>query len=249
MHARRSLDALWDSAPPDGPSFDPGSLAALPEPVRRYLTHAIAPGTPLASAVRLRMHGEFRMKGWWPFTAEQVIRWDGEMLWRATISMHGLPVTGFDCVSSGKGAMQWKLFGIFPVATASGPDVTRSAIGRIVGETVWLPSLLRHEDVTWTSPDPSHVCAAFSLLNEKTNLFLTVGETGRLEQVRYKRWGNPEGHAFHYADFGGVIEQESTFNGYTLPTRMRVGWHFGTERFETEGEFFRVTIDEAIFHT
>jgi hypothetical protein len=36
-----------------------------------------------------------------------------------------------------------------------------------------------------------------------------------------------------------VVEQEGSFGGYTIPTCMRVGWHFGTERFEREEEFFR----------
>lgn len=247
MSKQPSLDELWVSAPASGPDFDPASLTTLPEPACRYLAHAIAPGTPLASAVRLRMHGEFRLKGWCPFTAEQVLRWDGEMLWRATMMMHGLPIKGFDSLLEGKGEMQWRLFGLFPVATAEGPEITRSAVGRVEGETLWLPSLLCHEAVAWTALDSSHVHAAFSLLDEKTELSLTIGETGRLEQIRYKRWGNPEGHAFHYADFGGFVEEERTFDGYTIPTRMRVGWYFGTERFETEGEFFHVTIDEAVF--
>jgi len=40
---------------------------------------------------------------------------------------------------------------------------------------------------------------------------------------------------------------EGAFSGYTIPTRMRVGWHFGTPKFDTEGEFFRVVIDDAIY--
>jgi hypothetical protein len=43
------------------------------------------------------------------------------------------------------------------------------------------------------------------------------------------------------------MEQEATFGGYTIPSRMRVGWHFASERFEPEGEFFRVTIDDAFY--
>jgi len=43
------------------------------------------------------------------------------------------------------------------------------------------------------------------------------------------------------------VTRERSFGGYTLPTRLRAGWHFGTERFESEGEFFRVTIDDAVF--
>lgn len=43
------------------------------------------------------------------------------------------------------------------------------------------------------------------------------------------------------------LEEEATFDGYTIPTRVRVGWYFGTDRFEPEGEFFRCTLDAAVF--
>jgi hypothetical protein len=242
-----TLDDLWNSPPSHNKSFDPARLdaAAVPEPARRYLEHAIAPSTPIAAAVRLRMHGEFRMKKWYPFTAEQVIRTDGGMLWKARIRMHGLPITGFDSVTGGEGKMQWKLLGLLPLVNASGPEITRSAIGRIQGESLWLPSLLCGENVKWTAPDPAHACARFSLLGEQTDLSLGIAETGRVESVQYQRWGNPEGGEFHYACFGGVVEEEGTFGGYTIPTRLRIGWHFGSPRFESEGEFFRVTINDA----
>ncbi|MBC7526290.1 MAG: hypothetical protein H7308_01960 [Chthonomonadaceae bacterium] len=251
MSQKPSLDELWnfapDAVPPSEAVFNLTLIENLPEPARRYLTHAIAPGTPLALAVRLQMHGKFRLKGWRSFTAEQVIRRDGEMLWCADMSLYGLPMRGFDALLKGQGKMQWKLLNLFPLVTAEGTEVTRSAIGRVAGETVWLPSLLCAKDVKWTSPDASHAHAEFSLFEEKTELMLTIGEAGQPEQIRYKRWGNPEGGEFRYTDFGGIVEEEQTFNGYTIPTRMRAGWHFGTERFETEGEFFRVTLDKAIF--
>src|SRR4030088_1389364 len=84
MNSGPSLDDLWVSAPASPRGCLPNNVSPLPEPARRYLTHAIAPGTPLASAVRLRMHGEIKLKGWLPFTAEQVIRSDGDMLWQRT---------------------------------------------------------------------------------------------------------------------------------------------------------------------
>jgi hypothetical protein len=60
------------------------------------------------------------------------------------------------------------------------------------------------------------------------------------------RWGNPGG-AFLYEQFGALVDEEAIFRGYTIPARMRVGWYFGTHRFEPEGEFFQVTIDNAIY--
>jgi hypothetical protein len=59
------------------------------------------------------------------------------------------------------------------------------------------------------------------------------------------RWGNPEGGEFHSEDFGGIVEEERTFGGFTIPSKLRIGWYFGSDRFETEGEFFRCTVDEA----
>ena len=56
-----SLDDLWESAPKSDRPFHPELLINLPNLARRYLENAIAPGTPLASAVRLWMHGEIKL--------------------------------------------------------------------------------------------------------------------------------------------------------------------------------------------
>jgi hypothetical protein len=247
MSQEISLDDLWNSAPPAAEAFDPAELAHLPEPARRYLAHAIAPGTPLASAVRLRMHGEIKLKEWLPFTAEQAISWHRGMIWKASVRMHGLPISGFDRFLDGEGAMRWKLLGIVPVMTASGPDVSRSAAGRVEAESCWLPSVLRGEEVSWTAPDFSHPHARVTLRGEATEVELAVDEGGRLRSLKMPRWGNPEGKDFHLADFGGAVEEERTFGGYTIPSRLRIGWYFGSDRFESEGEFFRVTVDEATY--
>jgi len=53
-----SLDTLWDSATPTELVFNPDK-SHLPAAAKRYLEHAIAPGTKIASAVRLKMHGEW----------------------------------------------------------------------------------------------------------------------------------------------------------------------------------------------
>jgi hypothetical protein len=193
------------------------------------------------------MHGEIKLKGWLPFTAEQVIRSDGEMLWQATVRQKGIPIRGFDRLVGGEGAMRWKLLGIIPVMTASGPDVTRSTVGRLLAELVWLPSALCAGDVTWTASDVLHPTAAIALLGHAAQLAMTVGETGRLEVVKTSRWGNPEGGEFRSVDFGAVAEDEARFHGYTIPTRLRVGWRLVNGQFESDGEFFRVTIDDAVF--
>ncbi len=247
MSTRKSLDDLWNADESNGPAFDIAQVSGLPEGARRYLGHAIAAGTPLASAVRLRMHGEIKLKGWWPFSAEQVIRRDHRMIWQAAVRMHGLSICGSDRFVDGRGAMKWKLFGILPIVNASGPDITRSAAGRVSVESVWLPSVLCRDRVAWTEAEASRPHARLTAHGETAEIDYLIDEQGKLKTVSLPRWGNPDGAAFRYTHFGAFVEAEKRFGGYTIPTRMRVGWYFGTERFDSEGEFFRVTIDDAVY--
>jgi hypothetical protein len=40
--------------------------------------------------------------------------------------------------------MRWRLMRLIPVLNESGPDVTRSAYGRLAGEIVLIPTAFRH---------------------------------------------------------------------------------------------------------
>ena len=241
------LEDLWDSPDSAARAIHPGGAPDLPPAARLYLEHAIAPGTRLACAVRLHMHGEIKLRGWLPFTAEQVIHRARGFVWRATVRMSGLAIRGFDRLVDGDGEMRWKLFGRFPVMTASGPDISRSAAARFLAESAWLPSILCGDHVSWTAESPHCAVAHCNVFGEAARLTITIAETGQARSLKLARWGNPEGGAFRYADFGAMVEDEGTFAGLTVPTRIRAGWHFGTERFEREGEFFRASLDEAVY--
>ena len=251
-----SLDDLWNLTAIGQQAFDPTRLSGITEGARHYLGHAIAVGTPLASAVRLKMHGEIKLKDWYPFTAEQVICWNRGMIWRASARMYGMSIRGSDRLledqqrSGWRGAMLWKLFGIVPVMNASGPDIARSGAGRVNIEAAsWLPSVLCGDQVSWTavpSADAAHLHAQVTGHGETSQIDFLLDAEARLKSMCMPRWGNPDG-AFKYEQFGGLVDAEGTFGGYTIPTRMRVGWFFGTDRFEPVGEFFRVTVDDAIY--
>jgi len=80
---------------------------------------------------------------------------------------------------------------------------------------------------------------------EETILSLTVAPSGRLESAWVMRWGDPAGsgtYALH--PFGGVLDGEATFGGYTIPARLRAGWGFGTPTYR---EAFRFEITGASF--
>jgi hypothetical protein len=86
--------------------------------VRRHLTQAIAPGTPLATAARLRMRGRIKVGRWLPFRAHQVLNPHHGLVWTARAA--GV-IAGSDRYVDGTGGMDWKLAGLVTVARAQGP--------------------------------------------------------------------------------------------------------------------------------
>ena len=244
---KADFDELWDSAPRGDRMFEPDDFSQLPEAVQRYFSHSIAPGTRLASAVRLRMHGSIKLKRWRRFKAEQVIVRDRGMIWRARLRMHGMPIQGQDRFVDGEGAMHWQLFGVIPLLRASGLDVTRSAAGRVAAESIWLPSVFCDERTWWRANGGDVAQARFAVDGHAAELALTL-DRGWLKSVSLARWGNPDGGAFRDVSFGAYVDQEATFGGYTIPARLRAGWYFDdVDRFDREGKFFEVSIDEAVY--
>ena len=173
------LEDLWDSAPKATLRFAPAMVEAYPPAARRYLLHALAPGALLATAMRVRMHGELRMGDvWHDFTAEQVLRWDRGFVWRASTRMKGLPVSGFDRLVDGSGLMRWKMLGLVLVMSADGPDISRSAAGRLHAEATWMPGVLVGDDVYWAGGDDTHAKAVIRAHGELSELELTLGPDG-----------------------------------------------------------------------
>ncbi len=248
MRSDAGLDDLWASARPGSPVLSADLPAGLPPVARRYLEHAVAPATPLATAVRLSMRGTIKLRGWVPFVAEEVLHRGRGMVWRASTRLFGLPVTGFDRLIDGHGEMRWRVLGVLPLLAASGPDVALSAEGRARCESIWLPSLLLGDGVEWTPDGADGARATLHAFGGRSEIRLGFSsETGGIRTVRLRRWGDPDRRGFREEDFGGIVESEATFGGYTIPSRVRIGWYPDSARFEPEGEFFRATVEAAEF--
>lgn len=219
--------------------------AALPEPVRRWLGHAIAPGTPLRTAAELQMHGEIRLGAWRRFTAVQRLTPGGGFVWAATAWLLGLPVTGFDRFTRGSGQMRWRLVGAVRVMAAEGADITRSAAGRHAGELLLAaPAAALDPDIRWTTVDPDRATARVRVATGEHEVTLSVAADGALTELRMTRWGSPGNEPFAAHAFGATMHDEATFDGFTIPRAITAGWHYGTDRWP-EGQFIRYSIDDA----
>jgi hypothetical protein len=216
-------------------------VAAFPEQARRYLTHAITPGTPLWQSVELSMSGHIKIGSWRPFTATQVVAQPLGYIWAANARLFGVPVIGYDRLSGGTGEMRWRLADLVPVVSVDGPDVTRSAAGRLASEIALIPTAFR--SATWTGgQSPDTAVAGWGAGEEQQRVELHLGPAGQLRSVLMQRWGNPDGSPFGRYPFGVTVDEERTDAGVTLPAVVRAGWWWGTDQQEA-GEFFRARID------
>jgi len=85
--------------------------------------------------------------------------------------------------------MRWRLLRLIPVLNESGPDVTRSACGRLAGEIVLIPTAFRH--AAWSRGEHAGTAIATWRFGDDTEAAeLLLKPNGRLAEVRVNRWGN-----------------------------------------------------------
>jgi hypothetical protein len=221
------------AAPPE--RFDVSMLEGLPEVARRYFVHAIASGTPLRTTVRLRMEGEFLLGDASKFqtysmTAQQILSPPDEFVWVPSMRSGIIEISGSDALVDGGAWTRFWMNGLVPVVNQSGtPDLVRSALSRSAMEAIWAPaSLLPQNGLTWEQTGPDSARLTFPTGIEPVDLRL--GPDGAVLQVATMRWSNVNPDAqFRLQPFGGTVEGERTFAGYTIPSKVRMGNHFGTE--------------------
>jgi hypothetical protein len=252
MHDRETT-RLWEQLrePAGQARFDPQSLAALPEPAQRYLRHAIAPGTPLASSVVARMEGRIGLEPGGdklPFRAEQVLATPRGLIWKASVGDGVMRISGDDRYTNGEGAMRWYLWQIIPMLSAAGPDVSRSAAGRVAMEAVaLLPSALVPETgALWQAVNENAARVRVRVGAEESSILVAVGPDGRLERIEMMRWDSEgaDGRPGYVLWVVEALDGEQGFGGYTLPKRLRVTTRAGTPRADS---FFEATITAADF--
>jgi hypothetical protein len=191
-------------------------LAALPEPVQRWLRYSQVVGTERPVAVRLKQEGEFRLgegRDWMPFEAEQYFTTDPPgFVWIVSMRMFPLvTVTGRDRYVEGESSIRMRLLSLLPVADESGSKLDQGALLRYLGEMPWFPAAAVSPYITWEGIDASSARATISYGGVTGSATFLFDQEGRLTEVvaqrynsskdRLETWSAPT-HA--YGEIGGV---------------------------------------------
>jgi hypothetical protein len=220
-------------------TFGDADVERLPDAVQRYFRAAIAPGTPLAVAARLQMRGQIKLGLWLPFRAREVLAPRRGFVWAARV---GGIVLGSDQYADDVGGMEWKVAGVVPIVRADSQDVARSSAERAAAEAVWLPtSLLPRFGVAWSATGQDHICAHFDVGRHSAQVEFVLGADGRVRSVALDRWGDPDNSGtWGLHRFGFEATDHASFDGVSIPSEGRAGWHFGTDRWD-DGFRYRIT--------
>lgn len=186
------------------------------------------------------MRGRIKVGRWLPFRARQVLNPHRRFVWAARAA--GV-IAGSDRYLDGVGAMDWKLAGPVAVAHDAGPDVSRSAAGRGARRrSGFRPLCCLGSESPGRPPTTPMSRRGFRLGTTPVAIDLALDPEGRIRSIVFDRWGDPDRcGTWAWHPFGGEITGYGCFDGLTIPTAGRLGWHFGTNRW-TEGEFFKYEI-------
>lgn len=215
----------------------PGRLTdachTLPDPVGRYLQHALAEvASPIRSA-RLVQRGTLRSdvsrERWMPFEAVHeadpvatCFRWDARV--RVAPLIH-LRVQ--DSYADGIGAGRVRLLSQLTLASdRNTPELNAAALHRFLAESVWYPSaLLPGFGVQWRAIDARRGLASLSDAGNVVSLEFRFNAADEVESVytpgRYQRVGKTYVHTPWEGHFADYIRQD----GMCVPRRGEVGWY------------------------
>lgn len=227
--------------------FDPDTVHGLPPPAERLLRHALPDGVALAWAVELSMDGEIKLgRRWLNFTAAQILRAGEGFVWAPVVGGRILRFVGADVLGPDGARIEFRLHGRIPVVRGGGPDVLRSARGRLAAETVaWLPQALTPQaGARWTGIDHERAIVTLDAAGEDVDVEVGVDDRGRLRWLGLQRWkdsAEPPG----FASFGGSVDSfHTTGDGVRIAGSGTVGWEWHTPD-EPDGVFFRYRVTAA----
>lgn len=231
------MHALIASQPTNRQVFEPTVIADLPEPARRFLSFAIAPGTPLYHGVDLQMEGRISNgtgaePGWMDMEARQVMALPDGFVWQVDARRGSVRLVGSDVAYTGGSWTRFWLAGLAPVVRAGlNEDHARSSLGRCGSEAIfWLPTaLMPGPGVHWEGLGPDSARVTLKAHGFEQAFDIHVNGEGALTYVVFQRWSdaNPD-KRFQLQPFGGELSAFKTFEGVTIPTRVDGGNFFGT---------------------
>ncbi len=206
-------------------------LRGLPPIVRRWVERSGAVGAPRRRIVHIRQRGSMRTTAegsWMPFVAEQWFTPDRPAFaWAVDVRAGpGVHLLGRDDFVGGRGRMRIDLFGLVPVADATGPRIDQGAALRYLAEMVWFPAAATDDNVRWRQLSETEAEATLTYPGGEVDgvfVFDDEGDPAGFRAMRYRDQALEE-----WAIAIGPSEPRGG-DGIRVPVRSEVSWRAAEE--------------------
>ena len=211
-------------------------LAIVPKPARRYLISAGVIGKLRSSIAHIKHVGRFRTnpnQKWMTLTAEYHLSTNRPSLtWLAKIRV--LPLLSISVVDTyiqGKGRFVAKVASLFKISDGKGAEIDESSLGRLLAESVMIPTLLvPNQYVHWEAINSSSARAIIKDENLEASAEFHFGKDGFPTSVLLQRY-KADKHGAHKYPFRGIMRCFKEFDGMKIPTEMEAVWILPTGEF------------------
>jgi hypothetical protein len=207
-------------------------LAALPEPVQRYVRLSGAVGRPRVHHFRAVWRGRIRAgpaDPWMPFTAEQH-NFPGEpaRFFLMDARKGGLPVDVLHAFSGDSAVMRVRLLSLLPLANAGGPEARRAETVTLLNDlSILAPAALIDPAIRWEPIDARSARAFYAAGRDTISAVLHFNEAGELvDFVSDDRLvASPDGTDFNPQRWSTPLRDYRTVGGWHVGTRGEGRWH------------------------
>ena len=247
---KRRIDSEVDrllaaSQPVDSEIIRDEDLAALPEPVQRWLRWSGVVGRTRVATVTVNQTGEFRLsedQDWMPYTAVQhyTVNPPG-FIWSVSMEMFPfIDVTGRDMYEDGEGSIDMRLMSLVPVARKSGGDLNQGAALRYLNEIMFFPTAALSPQIAWTPINANSARATFTHKEISVEAEFVFDGEGRLVTMTAMRYNDEKEEILPWST---PIEAYGEFDGVRMPVEGSGVWEYPEGPFE----YIRLTITSVEF--
>ncbi len=205
--------------------FSYEQLEDLPEPVQRYFRYALKEGQPYISYVHVKHKGEFKTKPdgkWVNIKGEQhfTIAKPG-FIWKGRTALF----TAYDSFVNDKGRLTVKLFSLFKLFEAQGPEADEAELQRWLSENFWFPTnLLPNQYLQWETVDRYSAKLICNYKHLSFSALVRFNAEGQFTSIELERYMEPDrlekwlGKASDYREYHGIM----------IPTSIEAVWKLDT---------------------
>ena len=228
-NALRDVVSLLASERPLGPRDLEARRAALPAPIRRMLDYSLGATPRTITNVHLTHDGFFRTSENASWSRIRGDEWftvaDPGFVWMAEVNAAPLVwIAARDELVEGRGGMLVKLFSVFRIADARGPELDQGARMRWLAVLVWFPIAAVSDRIRWDSIDARAAVATVLADGLPVRLVFEVDDEGRCRRVHGRRYREVGGRSVA-TRWTAICDAYRDVEGMRVPTSIEAMWN------------------------